>query len=276
MRDVYLAACEAAEFIAKKTGAKATTALILGSGLGSLTDEMEGPVDIDYGQIPGFLLPSVKSHAGKLVWGCLGGKPLLAMKGRSHYYEGCDVERVVFPIRVFKVLGIKTLLVTNSAGGINREFKPGDLMVIKDHISLFAPSPLRGRNLEEFGPRFPDMTRAYDPGLIKAAKEAAERLNIEIKEGVYAFTRGPMYETPAEIRALAVLGADAVGMSTVPEVIVARHSGIRVLGISCISNMAAGISQVPLSHEEVTRTAETAGWKFRSLIKEIVTAIGEG
>jgi purine-nucleoside phosphorylase len=192
------------------------------------------------------------------------------MKGRFHYYEGYDISQVVFHIRVFKLLGINNLLVTNAAGGINSSFKPGDLMIINDHISLFAPSPLRGKNLGEFGTRFPDMCMAYDRELLDMAKTTAAGEDIEVREGVYAFTQGPMYETPAEIRALGILGADAVGMSTVPEVVTARHSGMRVLGISCITNMAAGVLKQPLCHSEVMETAKEVEQRFALFVSKIV------
>jgi purine-nucleoside phosphorylase len=212
----------------------------------------------------------VEGHAGKLVAGKLGGRPVLAMKGRFHHYEGYDIQQVVFAIRVFKLLGMDNLIVTNAAGGINKDFKPGDLMIIRDHISFFAPSPLRGKNLSEFGVRFPDMSQAYDRKLVEYGRSTAQALHMEVREGVYAFAQGPMYETPSEIRALGILGADAVGMSTVPEVITAKHAGMKVLGISCITNMAAGILDQPLNHEEVMKTAKDVENKFTSLVKKLV------
>jgi purine-nucleoside phosphorylase len=192
------------------------------------------------------------------------------LKGRFHYYEGFDIARVVFAVRVLKLIGIGGLVVTNAAGGINKDFKPGDLMLISDHISLFAPSPLRGINQGEFGVRFPDMSVVYDRAMRESAKKAAIKLGIDLKEGIYAFTQGPMYETPAEVRALGVLGADAVGMSTVPEVITARHSMLKVLGISCITNMAAGIIDKPLDHTEVMVAAREVEKKFTTLVKKII------
>ncbi|MCR4434854.1 MAG: purine-nucleoside phosphorylase [Clostridiales bacterium] len=270
MDKYYKKAVEAAEFIKGRIRLQPEIGIILGSGLGSLVNDMEDPNEIDYGDIPNFPLTTVEGHAGKLVSGVIGGKPVLAMKGRFHLYEGYDISQVVLATRVFKLVGINDLLVTNAAGGINRSFKPGDLMLIRDHISFFAPSPLRGKNLSEFGVRFPDMSQAYDRGLLDAAREAALKTGIEIREGVYAFAQGPMYETPAEIRAFGILGADAVGMSTVPEVIAARHANMRVLGISCITNMAAGILDKPLNHEEVVRTAKEVEHKFVALVKEII------
>ena len=262
---------ESANFIRGKFKEQPEIAIILGSGLGALVDEIKDGVEIDYSDIPHFPQTTVVGHAGKLVCGMLGDKYIVAMKGRFHYYEGYDISDIVFHIRVFKLLGINNILVTNAAGGINLSFKPGDLMIIKDHISFFAPSPLRGSNANEFGVRFPDMSRAYTTSLIQTAKKSAEEQHIAVKEGIYAFAQGPMYETPAEIRALGILGADAVGMSTVPEVIIARHAGMRVLGISCITNMAAGILNQPLNHEEVMKTAKEVETKFTKLVKDIIS-----
>jgi purine-nucleoside phosphorylase len=269
MNKNYNEISETAQYIKSKLNNKPQIAIILGSGLGPLVDDVQDPVEIDYKDIPHFPLTTVEGHAGKLVAGRLGGKDVLAMKGRFHYYEGYDMSQVVYHIRVFKLLGINNLLVTNAAGGINKTFKPGDLMLIKDHISFFAPSALRGRNFDEFGLRFPDMTEAYSKTLREMAKNAAESVGIKLQEGIYAFAQGPMYETPAEIRALGILGADAVGMSTVPEVITARHAGMNILGISCITNMAAGILDKPLHHEEVMNTAKEVERKFMSLVRKI-------
>lgn len=262
----------AADYIRSRIGGKPQIGIILGSGLGPLAGALEQPLEIDYGNIPGFPETTVAGHAGKLIYGNLGGKHVLVMKGRFHYYEGYDIAHVVFHIRVFRLLGIENLLVTNAAGGINTGFRPGDLMLITDHISLFAPSPLRGRNLDEFGTRFPDMCGVYNSGLIETAREAAREDGLELKEGVYAFAQGPMFETPAEIRALRVLGADAVGMSTVPEVITARHSGMKILGISCITNMAAGVHGQTPNYEEVTDTAKQVEKKFTALVAGITAA----
>lgn len=246
-------------------------AVILGSGLGRLADFIEGKQEIPYGEIPNFPNTTVPGHEGKLIFGRLGDRNVVAMKGRFHYYEGHDMGTVVYPVRAFGLLGIKNLIVTNAAGGVNTGFEPGDLMLIRDHISFFAENPLRGENLDELGPRFPDMSAAYDRTLQKVAQACAERIGIDLKYGVYAYCKGPSFETPAEIRALRALGADAVGMSTVPEVIVARHMGMRVLGISCITNMAAGILDQPLTHEEVMETGKKVEQKFSSLVKEIVS-----
>jgi len=270
MNDMTAMYRKAADFIEGRIQERPQIAIILGSGLGPLADEIQHPVEIDYGDIPGFPKTTVKGHAGKLIYGILGGKRVLAMKGRFHYYEGHEIAQVVFHIRVFKLLGISDLIVTNAAGGINTSFRPGDLMLITDHISFFAPSPLRGENPDEFGPRFPDMCNAYDPELIALAAEIGKKRGISLKQGVYAFAQGPMFETPAEIRAFRALGADAVGMSTVPEVIMARHCGIRVLGISCITNMAAGILGQKLDHMEVIDTAKKVEKDFSGLVADIL------
>ena len=261
-----------AQFIKSKIGMVPKIAIILGSGLGPLVDDIKNSIEIDYKDIPGFPLSTVEGHAGKLVCGEIGNKPVIAMKGRFHYYEGYDISQVVIAIRIFKLLGISELLVTNAAGGINKSFKPGDLMIIKDHISFFAPSPLKGKNFDEFGVRFPDMSEAYSRKLIGTLKKASEEVGIKMQEGVYAFTQGPMYETPAEIRALSALGADAVGMSTVPEVITAKHAGMNVMGISCITNMAAGILNQPLNHLEVMETAKKAEVDFTCVVKKVIEA----
>jgi len=270
MDNYYKKTVKAAEYISSRINTKPHIGIVLGSGLGSLVNVLENPVEIDYNDIPYFPKTTVEGHAGKLVCGKLGGKLVLVMKGRFHYYEGYDISQVVFHIRVFKLLSIDNLLVTNAAGGINSSLKPGDLMIIRDHISLFAPSPLRGTNLSEFGTRFPDMCMAYDRELSNMALSAAAGEGFDIKQGIYAFVQGPMYETPAEIRALGILGADAVGMSTVPEVITARHSGMKVLGISCITNMAAGVLGQPLNHNEVMTMAKRVEQKFTSLVKRLI------
>lgn len=258
------------EYLKSITGAIPEIAIILGSGLGNLADFIEGKQEIPYKEIPNFPTTTVPGHEGKLIFGRLGDKDVVAMKGRFHYYEGHDMGVVTYPVRAFGMLGIKNLIVTNAAGGVNTGFAPGDLMLIKDHISLFAENPLRGENLDDLGPRFPDMSAAYDRSLQKLAMDCASRLGIGLKCGVYSYCKGPSFESPAEIKALRVLGADAVGMSTVPEVIVARHMGMRVLGISCITNMAAGILDQPLTHEEVMETGKRVEQKFSSLVREII------
>jgi len=240
--------------ITSRMGEIPDTAIVLGSGLGALGEKLLHSKQLPYAEIPNFPISTVLGHAGKLVCGVLNGKKLLCMSGRFHYYEGNDMASIAYYVRVMKVMGVKKLIITNAAGGINRSFTPGDLMLITDHIKFFDNSPLRGENIEEFGLRFNDMSTAYTPSLREVAKAAAKDMGITLKEGVYAFMPGPSFETPAEIRALSVLGADAVGMSTVPEVITATHCGINVLGISCITNMAAGILDQPLSHAEVLET----------------------
>lgn len=245
-------------------------AVVLGSGLGNLANYMSNTIEIPYEEIPNFPRTTVAGHEGRLIFGELGGRDIVAMKGRFHYYEGWNMEQVVFPIRAFKLLGVKNLLLTNAAGGINTQFRPGDLMLIKDHIGFFAENPLRGENIDELGPRFPDMSHIYDRELVKMAAECAMRLHCDIRRGIYAYTKGPSFETPSEIRALRYFGADAVGMSTVPEAIAARHMGMKVLGISCITNMAAGVLDQALNHEEVIEAGKKVEAKFSALVTEII------
>ncbi len=245
-------------------------AIILGSGLGALAEEVQDATVLDYKSIPNFPMSTVAGHDGKLVAGMIENKKVILMKGRFHYYEGYDMDIVTFPIRVFAKLGIRSLFVTNAAGGIRQDLIPGTIMLMKDHLSFMCPSPLRGPNLDEFGPRFKDMTQVYDKVLSQIAKSAADRLSIPLKEGVYAFFRGPQYETPAEILGIKALGADAVGMSTVPETIVARHCDMKILGLSLITNKAAGLGTTQLNHAEVTETAANAEKNFVSLAKEII------
>ncbi len=261
---------ETVDFLKKKIQVKPDIAVVLGSGLGFLTNEFEDKKEIDYKEIPGFAVSTIQGHAGKLIVGKLGGKNVIAMSGRFHLYEGHDVSKVVFPVRVFKKLGVENFLVTNAAGGVNRNFKAGDLMIITDHVGFFAPSPLKGENLEEFGPRFPDMSQIYNKELVDIAEQMAKKVGVNVKKGVYMYCQGPSYETPAEIRAADRLGVDAVGMSTVPEVIAANHAGMNILGISCITNMASGILPQPLSHDEVKKTAQEAGEAFCKLVTKIV------
>ncbi len=262
---------KASDFISSKLDFKPEIGMVLGSGLGVLGDEIENPTIIKYDEIPGFPQSTVEGHAGQLVIGTLEGKKVLVMQGRFHYYEGYNYETVVFPVRVMKLLGIEKFLVTNAAGGLNRDFSAGALMIISDHIHFDMDSPLRGQNFDEFGPRFPDMSDAYKKSLRKMAKEAGESLNITLHEGVYAFMGGPSYETPAEVRMAGILGADAVGMSTVPEVIVAAHAGMDILGITCVTNMAAGILDQPLNHADVVEVAARVRDDFIALVRKIVT-----
>ena len=249
-------------------------ALILGSGLGSFADRLEDAVKIPYDEITGFPTSSVAGHAGQLVVGQLEGVQCVAMQGRVHYYEGYSMAEVTFPARVMIRLGASTLIVTNAAGGISDGMEPGTLMLIRDHLNLTGDNPLRGRNDPEAGTRFPDMTTAYDADLRNAAHRAAAAVGTELAEGVYVGLSGPTYETPAEVQMLARLGADATGMSTVPEVIVANHMGARVLGISCITNKAAGLSDFPLSHDEVTETAARVRTTFEALLTQILRELG--
>lgn len=244
--------------------------VILGSGLGEYARALTDAVRLPYGEIPGFPHSTVAGHAGMLCCGTLHGKRVMMMQGRFHFYEGYSMKDVTLPVRVMQKIGVKTLIVTNACGGINVSFKPGDLMVISDIFSMTAQNPLIGANLDAFGPRFPDMSCAFDKELRALAHACAKAQGFALQEGVYAQMTGPCYETPAEIRLLRILGADAVGMSTVPEVIVARHGGMRVLGISCITNMAAGILDQPLNHEEVTQTADRVKDQFRSLLDAVI------
>lgn len=264
---------EASEFISESLQLLPDIGLILGSGLGVLGDEITEPTVIPYETIPHFPQSTVAGHKGQLVIGKLKGKQVLAMQGRFHYYEGYSMQQVTFPVRVMKALGIETVIVTNAAGGINQTFQPGDLMVITDHINLIGTNPLIGPNEDSLGERFPDMTNAYDQQLIEHTINCAEALKIPLRQGVYVGNSGPTYETPAEVNMLKILGGDAVGMSTVPEVCVARHAGIRVLGISCISNMAAGILDEQLSHEDVIKTTSQVRNDFIKLVKEIIQTI---
>ncbi|KMT21365.1 purine-nucleoside phosphorylase [Clostridium cylindrosporum] len=264
---------KASEFIKLKIKEIPEVLVILGSGLGSLAEDIQDKIEINYNDIPGFPVSTVEGHVGQFVYGSLGGKKVIMMQGRFHFYEGYEMSLVTFPIRVMAYIGVKKLIVTNAAGGVNTSFKPGDLMIIKDHINMSGTNPLIGKNLDEFGARFPDMSNAYDRQYTSLVKKIALELEVEVVEGVYVMMTGPTYETPAEVRMLRVLGADATGMSTVPEVIVAKHSGMNVLGISCITNMAAGILDKPLSHDEVIETSNLVKEKFKLLIKNIVSEI---
>lgn len=261
---------EAKAFIEARTGQKPEVGLVLGSGLGVMADQIENAVVIPYNEIPHFTRSSAEGHANQLVIGHLAGVTVAAMKGRFHFYEGFSLDEVTFPIRVMKALSIETVILTNAAGAVNTEFSPGDLMLITDHINLTGRNPLIGPNNDELGPRFPDSSQIYTKELQKVALEVAERLDIPLKQGVYTWWTGPSYETPAEVRMIRILGGDACGMSTVPESIVASHSGIKVLGISCLTNMAAGILKTPLSHDEVIAVANKAKDQFIQLIKGIL------
>jgi len=266
---------EAAERIRARIGEVPGTALVLGSGLGGLADEIEGGVVLPYAEIPHFPASTAPGHAGRLVAGRLDGNPVLAMQGRFHFYEGYALEGVVFPVRVFRRLGVKRLFLTNAAGGVNATFSPGDFIAIGDHLNLTGRNPLIGPNDESLGLRFFDLSKAYDPALRELAHRAARELGLGLHEGVYAWFTGPSFETPAEIRMARTLGADAVGMSTVPEVIAAVHAGLRVLAISCITNMAAGMLDQPVTGEEVLEISKKNGPRFSALVRRIL-ALMEG
>ncbi|MCU0276043.1 MAG: purine-nucleoside phosphorylase [Acidobacteria bacterium] len=261
---------EAVEFIRAKSLLQPRVGVVLGSGLGEFAARVEGAAAIPYEEIPHFRKVSVAGHAGRLVLGTVGGAPTAVLQGRYHYYEGHAIEDVVFPVRVLARLGIQSLLLTNAAGGIGRELQPGDLMIIRDHINLMGLNPLRGANDERLGPRFPDMSAVYDPAFQEVIAAAQAEIGRTPRHGVYLALSGPSYETPAEIRMLAALGADAVGMSTVPEAVCARHLGLRVAGISCVTNLAAGISKAPLSHNEVTETADRVKGDFMKLLTLVI------
>ncbi|MEN8153424.1 MAG: purine-nucleoside phosphorylase [Acidobacteriota bacterium] len=264
---------EAKNYIDGKTSVVPETGIVLGSGLGEFADFVENKTVISYGDIPNFKNVSVKGHAGNLVLGEVKGKKVVVLQGRYHFYEGHEIGDVVFPVRVIASLGIKNLILTNAAGGIKENFTPGDLMIITDHINLMATNPLTGKNDERLGPRFPDMSSIYSRRLSGIIEEKSKILDIDVRSGVYAGLKGPSYETPAEIRMLSTIGADAVGMSTVPESIAARHMGVEIAGISCITNMAAGISKKPLDHKEVTETADRVKNDFIALLNDVVPEI---
>ncbi len=260
---------ESADFIRSKIGSFAPkVAMVLGSGLGFLGDVVERPVCVSYHDIPHFKASTAPGHKGQLVFGTLAGQPVAVMQGRMHHYEGYSYEEVGYAVRVLRLLGCDTLVVTNAAGGVNLDFHAGDLMLITDHIKIFMESPLRGENLPEFGVRFPDASHIYTPALQDVARSAAKGLGMDLKEGVYMYFPGPQYETPAEVRFARVAGADAVGMSTAPEAIVAAHCGMQVLGFTLVSNMAAGILDQPLSEQEVLDAAAAAKDKFSALVLE--------
>lgn len=245
-------------------------AIVLGSGLGDYANKIKVVCELSYDQIDGFPVSTVPGHAGKFIFGYVGEVPVVCMKGRVHYYEGYPISDVVLPIRLMKLLGAEILFLTNAAGGVNTDFHPGDLMMITDHIACFAPNPLLGSNVDELGKRFPDMSNVYDDDLQEIIREKAKACDIPIQEGVYTYLTGPSYESPADIRMLRVLGTDAVGMSTVPEAIAANHMGMKICGISCITNMAAGILKQPLNHEEVQETADKVASNFQKLVTEVV------
>lgn len=261
------------ECVQQKISFRPELALILGSGLGDYADTMEVVETLDYHDIEGFPVSTVPGHKGRFVFGYAGGVPIVAMQGRVHFYEGYRPQDVVLPVRLMKLMGAKVLFLTNAAGGINRSFSAGDLMLITDHISMSVPSPLIGENIEELGVRFPDMSEVYSRRLQKIVENAAVTAEVPLRRGVYIQTTGPQYETPSEIRAYERLGADAVGMSTAIEAIAARHAGMEICGISCISNLAAGISVNPLTHKEVQETADRVAPLFKRLVTQAIADI---
>jgi len=270
---LYDRAHHAAQMIRSRIKLQPTVAIVLGSGLGAFADDLAEASSISYSEIPGFAQATVEGHAGRLVIGKAGEVPIAAMQGRFHFYEGYSLEEVTFPIRVLKLLGVHTLILTNAAGSLNTEFTPGSLMIISDHINLLGANPLTGPNDERFGPRFPDLTTTYAPELQNMVIEEAKAMDLDMRRGVYASLTGPSYETPAEIHMVRTLGGDAVGMSTVPEAIVARHMDMRVIGISCITNLAAGVSNRPVDHSQVISTGERVRKQFTELLRRVVARL---
>ncbi len=272
MKGVYEKLMGCYECVREKTQFVPKVAIVLGSGLGDYASQIRVEMEIPYSEITGFPVSTVPGHDGRFIFGYVENVPVVCMKGRVHYYEGYDVSDVVLPTRLMKLLGAEILFLTNAAGGVNTSFHAGDLMLIKDHLSVFAPNPLIGPNIDELGTRFPDMSHVYDLDLQKIIRDTAKKNGIYLQEGVYAQLTGPSYESPAEIRMLRTLGCDAVGMSTVVEAIAANHCGMKICGISCISNLAAGMSDTPLSHKEVQEAADTAAPNFKKLVTESVKA----
>ena len=275
MNPVYEKLCKCVESIRKQTDFKPEIGIILGSGLGDFAEHIQVEAMVPYTSIEGFPVSTVAGHKGQFVFGYAGKAPVVIMQGRVHYYEGYSMTDVVLPTRLMGMLGVKTLILTNAAGGINTSFEAGNLMMITDHIGIFAPNPLIGANIEELGTRFPDMSHVYDQELSDVIRSVAKEQQILLQEGVYIQFTGPSYETPAEVKMAGILGADAVGMSTAVEAIAAVHFGMRVCGISCVCNPAAGISKVPLSHKEVQEAANEAAPKFKKLVTESVIRFGE-
>ncbi|MCR5395982.1 MAG: purine-nucleoside phosphorylase [Lachnospiraceae bacterium] len=270
MNQVYEKLTKAYESLRKQTDFEPEVALVLGSGLGDYADSMKVEAFVDYKDIEGFPVSTAPGHVGRFVFGYVGDKKVVCMQGRVHFYEGYDMEDVVLPIRLMKMMGAKVLFLTNASGGIKTGFKAGDLMLITDQISFFVPSPLRGENIKELGVRFPDMSHIYDEDLQEVLKKCACDLGITLKEGVYVQTKGPNYESPAEVNLCRMLGADAVGMSTACEAIAANHMGMKIVGVSCISNLAAGISPTPLTEEEVIEAGKSVSKKFSALVTEAI------
>lgn len=274
MNEVYDKLLRCYDCVRKKTGFVPKVAVVLGSGLGDYAESIRVEAELSYGEIEGFPVSTVPGHAGKFIFGYVGDVPVVCMKGRVHYYEGYPVSDVVLPTRLMKLMGAEILFLTNAAGGVNTSFHAGDLMLIRDQLSVFAPNPLIGPNIDELGVRFPDMSTVYDADLQGIIRRAAKENDIFLQEGVYAQLTGPSFESPAEIRMLRTLGCDAVGMSTVVEAIAANHMGMRICGISCICNLAAGMTATPLTHEEVQEAADLAAPKFKKLLTESVLGFG--
>ena len=270
MNAVYEKLMNCYKCVREKVDFEPKVGIILGSGLGDYAKNIKVEAELPYGDIEGFPVSTVPGHAGKFIFGYVEDVPVVCMKGRVHFYEGYPISDVVLPVRLMKLMGVEILFLTNAAGGVNTSFHPGDLMLIKDHIACFAPNPLIGPNLDELGPRFPDMSAVYNKELQDVIRTVAKENGVYLQEGVYACLTGPSFESPADIRMMRVLGADAVGMSTVPEAITANHMGMKICGISCISNLAAGMSQTPLSHEEVQETADIVAASFQKIVTESV------
>jgi purine-nucleoside phosphorylase len=264
---------ETVKFLQKEYKHTPSVGIVLGSGLGNFTTEIEIEKEVAYEDIPNFPVSTVQGHKGRLIFGKLGGKTVVAMAGRFHYYEGYDAQEVVYPIRVMKLLGVETLLLSNAAGGVNTSYKVGDIMIIKDHVSFFTPNPLIGRNIEEFGPRFPDMSEPYKKTLIQKAKEIAATHNYDVKEGVYLAVTGPTFETRAEYKLIHVLGADVVGMSTVQETIVANHMGMQVFAMSVVTDVGIREEDNIITHEEVLQAAKEAEPKLATMFRELVASL---
>jgi purine-nucleoside phosphorylase len=271
---LYDRAERAARLIRERAQADVSVAIVLGSGLGGFADELTDAKGILYDQIPGFARATVEGHAGRLVIGKVGATAIAALQGRFHFYEGYSLEEVTFPIRVLKLLGVNTLILTNASGALNADYAPGTLMLISDHINLMGVNPLIGANDPRFGPRFPDLTNVYSPELQDIVVQEAKEMKLEMRRGIYASLTGPSYETPAEIHMVRALGAHAVGMSTVPEAIVARHMGMKVVGISCITNLAAGVTDHPVDHTQVIATGESIRESFSELLRRVIAKIG--
>ena len=275
MNQIYEKLLKCTESVKARIQFRPEIALVLGSGLGDYAKEMDVKERISYSEIEGFPVSTVPGHEGRFLFGYVKGVPIVAMQGRVHYYEGYPITDVVLPVRLMGLLGAKTVILTNAAGGVNFNFQPGDLMMITDHITTVVPSPLIGANIDELGPRFPDMSEVYDKELREIIRQAARNTGISLQQGVYVQLTGPAYETPAEIRMCRIWGADAVGMSTACEAVAARHMGLKVCGISCITNMASGMSGKPLDHKEVQETADRVAEEFKKLVTETIRLIGE-